>query len=65
MSDVNSQVYYGGKLIKPVSDKPSKKRQWWLLENHPCFTGKCIHYGYQFPRFSDSWNCFECSCFYD
>jgi rubrerythrin len=59
------KVYYNGELIKPLSDKPSKQRQWWLLNNHPCFTGKCTRCGYQFPRFSDNWNCPECGCEHD
>ena len=63
MSNLNDQVYYGGELIEPIKDKPSKDRQLWLLDNHPCFTGKCARCGYQFsPSNQNNWTCPECGC---
>ena len=61
-----NKVYYNAEMIKRVSNKPSKDRQWWLLDNHPCFTGKCSRCGYQFsPSNQNNWNCPECGCVYD
>jgi predicted RNA-binding Zn-ribbon protein involved in translation (DUF1610 family) len=60
------------KSISP-SNKSSKSRQLWLLENHPSFTGKCNNCGYDYGNYkvldidekSSHWNCPECGMNHD
>jgi hypothetical protein len=57
----------------PPSNKPDRKRQLWLLDNHPYFTGICSNCGYDYGNLkvldvdenSSHWNCPECNLSYE
>ena len=60
----SKNLYYGNYLVKQVDNKPNKKRQLWLLDNHPFFTGICSNCGYQYDKHTNNWTCPECHTSY-
>ena len=63
--DRSHNVYYGNYLVKKIGNKPDKKRQLWLLDNHPFFTGICSNCGYQYDKHTNNWTCPECNTSYE
>ncbi len=53
-------TYYDGELIK-LPERKSKELQLWILEHHPCFTGRCPECGYEYnQRLEEYWDCPSC-----
>lgn len=56
--------YYAGELIlhKP---RLTREQQWWLIDNHPMFTGRCPLCGHQFDLNNPPavhWDCPNQNC---
>ena len=55
-----------------VKNKPTKKEQLYLVENHPAFTGECTNCGYKYNSDeilklnvnSKHWDCPNCGVSY-
>ena len=58
-------TYYNGELIKLPEKKLTQTQQFWVLENHPLFTGFCRECGYEFPKNPQNWDCPECGWSYE
>ena len=58
-------LYYGNYLVHKVDNKLDKKRQLWLLDNHPLFTGICSNCGYEYDKHTNNWTCPECGVSYE
>ena len=70
----SNNLYYDNYLVRKVENKPSKKRQLWILDNHPAFTGICSNCGFEYEKSllildvdnkSHHWNCPQCGLSYD
>jgi transposase len=61
-------------LGRKVNNKADKKKQLWILNNHPAFTGICSNCGFEYEKSlfildvdnkSHHWNCPQCGLSYD
>ena len=53
----SKDLYYGNYLVRKVENKPSKKKQLWIVNNHPAFTGVCCNCGFQYDKHTNNWTC--------
>jgi rubrerythrin len=63
--NLSKDLYYGNYLVRKVENKPSKKRQLWILNNHPVFTGVCSNCGFQYEKNTNNWTCPQCGTSYE